>query len=379
MASARQISIRFDPITRQLQVNWDSDKYQTRNTDRTAVQAHVNDKGEVTGINLRLPEDRRESLNVDITFPGQWYDTLHPNRGSWPRCILLTHGEPGEVANRLTKLIDKPELIQVVQPQDEDWPHWYPQGKPYWNQGTATWYGLSTKIHAGSLPELLAEHISDYAEIQRELLRWWLPEPSLHGKTNITPNFDLASAIRYGNRPGLLLVTAKAHCRELARDGDRCRSSNQANLEQILTAIAEANADLHQAIANISGGKQQNWELRHNQKYEMAARFAWAWKLTTMGIPTVLMYLGFLDADEVPLKTEDDHHFRSDQEWHRHVSQYCGWQGAQEPQCQYHQTYILGRANPMDNLVWEEELRGPKQRAPLLPIIRSKTVDFPLT
>ncbi len=107
MAPARQISIRFDPVTRQLRVNWDSDKYQTRNTDRTAVQAHVNDKGEVTGINLRLPEDRRESLDLDITFPGQWYDALHPNRGSWPRCILLTHGEPEEVANRLVP-VDKP-------------------------------------------------------------------------------------------------------------------------------------------------------------------------------------------------------------------------------------------------------------------------------
>jgi hypothetical protein len=31
----------------------------------------------------------------------------------------------------------------------------------------------------------------------------------------------------------------------------------------------------------------------------MSNRFAWAWKLTELGIPVVLVYLGFLKADEM--------------------------------------------------------------------------------
>ncbi len=31
----------------------------------------------------------------------------------------------------------------------------------------------------------------------------------------------------------------------------------------------------------------------------MSNRFAWAWKLTDLGVPTVLVYLGFLNAGEM--------------------------------------------------------------------------------
>ena len=31
----------------------------------------------------------------------------------------------------------------------------------------------------------------------------------------------------------------------------------------------------------------------------MSNRFAWAWKLTDLGLPVILVYLGFLKADEM--------------------------------------------------------------------------------
>ena len=31
----------------------------------------------------------------------------------------------------------------------------------------------------------------------------------------------------------------------------------------------------------------------------MSNRFAWAWKLTDLGVPVVMIYLGFLNADEM--------------------------------------------------------------------------------
>ena len=33
--------------------------------------------------------------------------------------------------------------------------------------------------------------------------------------------------------------------------------------------------------------------------YQMSNRFAWAWKLTELGIPVLLVYLGFLRAEEM--------------------------------------------------------------------------------
>ena len=33
--------------------------------------------------------------------------------------------------------------------------------------------------------------------------------------------------------------------------------------------------------------------------YQMANRFAWSWKLVSLGVPVVLVYLGFLDATEM--------------------------------------------------------------------------------
>ena len=33
--------------------------------------------------------------------------------------------------------------------------------------------------------------------------------------------------------------------------------------------------------------------------YQMANRFAWSWKLASLGVPVVLVYLGFLNAIEM--------------------------------------------------------------------------------
>ena len=45
-------------------------------------------------------------------------------RGSWPRCVLMMEGSLEEVASRLTRLVDLPDV--VVSPDDK----WMPCGKP---------------------------------------------------------------------------------------------------------------------------------------------------------------------------------------------------------------------------------------------------------
>jgi hypothetical protein len=41
----------------------------------------------------------------------------------------------------------------------------------------------------------------------------------------------------------------------------------------------------------------------------MSNRFSWAWKLCTLGYPIALVYLGFIDATEMPSL------FRQDDDW----------------------------------------------------------------
>ncbi len=46
----------------------------------------------------------------------------------------------------------------------------------------------------------------------------------------------------------------------------------------------------------------------------MANRFAWAWKLTELGCPVILVYLGFLKAEEMR-KGRRQNSFSSHAEW----------------------------------------------------------------
>jgi hypothetical protein len=41
------------------------------------------------------------------------------------------------------------------------------------------------------------------------------------------------------------------------------------------------------------------WTLSRDSHYQLTNRFAWAWKLASMGVPVVLGYLGFQGAAEM--------------------------------------------------------------------------------
>ena len=54
-----------------------------------------------------------------------------------------------------------------------------------------------------------------------------------------------------------------------------------------------------------------SWGLLRDHHYQLANRFAWSWKLALVGVPVVLVYHGFLNAQEmapkdVPLRSEGD-------------------------------------------------------------------------
>ena len=41
------------------------------------------------------------------------------------------------------------------------------------------------------------------------------------------------------------------------------------------------------------------WNLSTESHYQLSNRFAWNWKLASLGVPVVLVYLGFLNANEM--------------------------------------------------------------------------------
>lgn len=227
--------------------------------------------------------------------PAWWHALGKDNRGSRPRCVLLVEGAPDMVAGRLTELVGLSEM--TVAPTDR----WMPYGKPIlttagqWNKAPADEARLDR--HDGFVSP----------EAQQQLRDWWLAS---NGRPS-TPNWDLVSTCHIDGKKGLLLVEAKAHAAELSTDGKRPpkpRSANsKANHQRIGEAIQQANAGLRY----VTGG---SWNLSRDHHYQVCNRFAWSWKLATLGMPTVLVYLGFLNADDM---TPPDARFRSQDDWAR--------------------------------------------------------------
>ncbi len=192
------------------------------------------------------------------------------NRGSRPRCVLFMDGARQEVAERLTRLVDLPCV--VVSPDDV----WMPYGKPSsWDRKPAEEARLDKE------DKLLR------TEIRKQLREWWLKVP----KGANTPNWDIASTCTIRGKKGLLLVEAKAHTNELSESGKSPPTSTSSinNHNQIGLAIAEAAAGLECASGTP-------WTISHDSHYQLSNRFAWSWKLASLDVPVVLLYLGFLNA-----------------------------------------------------------------------------------
>lgn len=209
-------------------------------------------------------------------------------RGSKPRCHWLTHGSPEQIASRLTKLIEPWGEVSVYD-------NWMPQG--------------FENIEEAQLRN--ASKIFD-SKVQKHLLNWWLAADKHNLKT---PNFDIASTCNIGGNSGILLVEAKAHDNELIEeekgkelDNDASNTS-KANHNQIGKAIKTACDGLHQATS-------LDWHISHESHYQMSNRFAWSWKLTEQGFSVILVYLGFLNADEMKDKGNT---FTQHEDWDMHV------------------------------------------------------------
>jgi hypothetical protein len=231
----------------------------------------------------------------------KWLDALPRNRqrGSFPRCLLFVDGNQTIVADKLTKLVGLPDVY--FEAKD----FWMPQGLPV-PKANDMWD--MTAVEEAKLLDSIGKSRHFLSDQQREeLTKWWLAREARN-----TPNWDIASTCTIGERDGLLLVEAKAHEAELNQDGkplDKVASdSSKANHKRIGRAISAASAGLNTAMAG--------WNLSRDSHYQLANRFAWAWKLASMGVPVVLVYLGFICASEMKDRGEP---FADSADWSRVV------------------------------------------------------------
>jgi hypothetical protein len=117
------------------------------------------------------------------------------------------------------------------------------------------------------------------------LRSWWLA----HETGANTPNWDLALSGNIEGKLGLVLVEAKANVNELSPAGKslskNASEGSRANHIRIGEAIGEASTALksYGGVVNIS----------HDSHYQLSNRIAFSWKLASLGVPTVLVYLGF--------------------------------------------------------------------------------------
>lgn len=147
------------------------------------------------------------------------------------------------------------------------------------------------------------------------LRTWWLK----HAAGANTPNWDIALSCLVEGEPGLILVEAKANEPELSGAGKRAvigSDRSRENHEQISSAIVEAREALSAQFPTIA--------IDRDRHYQISNRIAFAWKLATLGIPTVLVYLGFLGdtgvANVGPPFYDDDHWQRT---FGSHLAEVC--------------------------------------------------------
>lgn len=227
-----------------------------------------------------------------------WWDCLNKPHGSRPRCVALMDGPPQVVADRLMAVVNLPGL--VISTSDL----WMPRGKPYPLED-GSWHNRPAAEARLDNPNPLVP-----LQVQADLKNWWL----FHTDRGNTPNWDIAATAHLDAEPCLLLVEAKAHVEELtAHGGNKLSSLNLENRQQIIQCLQEANADL----ARETGLR---WQLSWDSCYQMSNRFAWAWKLTQLGYHVVLVYLGFLSAEEMVTTNTILH---DTAHWEKVVHQYC--------------------------------------------------------
>ncbi len=212
-----------------------------------------------------------------MTCDSPLFPKLGPKqRGSKPRCHLFTSGEKSEVGHRLTSLI---EPWGEVRPCDS----WMPDG-----------FDCCDEAQLDKSERLIPDR-----QVRASLRNWWLAAPA---RNSTTPNIDIASTCLVEGKQGILLVEAKAHDEELRREERGKPLAGKGN--QVVSTDSKLNhvqigASIQDASSALSVETNLAWALSRDRHYQMSNSFSWAGKLTTIGYPVILVYLGFIGCEEM--------------------------------------------------------------------------------
>ena len=242
------------------------------------------------------------------------------DRGSRPCCVLLTDGHVDRVAERLTRIVGRPEVM--ISSRDS----WQPQGTSDVREAQ-----LNKRLEGGAV--LVPDRV------RWELGKWWLAKDA--GRSG-TPHWDIVSTCTISGQAGLLLVQAKAHSKELS-SRDKC-GATPVNRKQIENALEEANAGLRK----VGGG---SWRLSAEHHFQLATGLPGPGSWRSLGVPVVLLYLGFLNAVEMKDRGSP---FQKDDDWRRTLLEHCHG--------------VIGVA------CWERTL--DVGGTPLLPLMRTDRQNF---
>ena len=140
---------------------------------------------------------------------------------------------------------------------------------------------------------------------------WWLR----HKARANTPNWDIAVGCEIEDNLGLVLVEAKANWPELGTGGKSIKANasdnSRANHDRIGTAIKEACVGLRHLNEGVY--------ITRDSHYQLANRLAFTWKLASLGIPVVLVYLGF--TGDVGIR-DAGNEFANDADWQAAFGEY---------------------------------------------------------
>jgi len=198
--------------------------------------------------------------------------------------MMLTSLPRKIIAHCLTKLVQPYAVV------NDNRDKWMPQG-----------FLEPDEAKLGEAPDFLSD-------IEREeVTNWWL---KVRRRAN-TPNWDIISTCTIEEKPGLILVEAKAHSGELKTAGKN--TGNLENDNRIKAAIDQANCALNKACPG--------WNLSKAKHYQLCNRFAWSWKVAELGVPVILVYLGFSNTDEMTSRGKKSFHTAHD--WAEAVHHHC--------------------------------------------------------
>jgi len=139
------------------------------------------------------------------------------------------------------------------------------------------------------LKDFLGQHFDP--KLEDQIIQWWL---AIIRPTSTTPNWDMVSTCTINNQKGILLVEAKAHYVELNNESIGKifnAKSSLLNHEKIGRVLKEVNDNINESIPGLS--------ISRDCCYQLSNRIAYAWWLASHGIPVVLLYLGFLNAEDM--------------------------------------------------------------------------------